>query len=52
MKDRRTLQAAARGALRHAAIETRVQLTSWNLVSWLFMPAVGLVVMWFCAASR
>lgn len=36
-----------RGALRHARIESRVQLTSWNLVSWLLVPIVGLIVMWF-----
>lgn len=47
MTDATALRATARGALRQARIESRVQLTSWNLMSWLFLPVIGLVVMWF-----
>lgn len=52
MTDYSALRAVTRGALRHAAIETRVQLTSWNLVGWLLFPAVGLVVMWFLQGTE
>lgn len=34
-----------RGALRQAAIELRVQLFSWNVLSWLLLPGIGLGVL-------
>lgn len=37
----------ARQAFRQAVVELRIQLTGWMALSWLFMPAVGLIVMWF-----
>lgn len=42
-----TVGAVVGGALRQARVELRIQLFSWNVLSWLFFPAVGLAVLWF-----
>ena len=34
-----------RGALRQAAIELRVQLFSWNVLSWILLPGIGFGVL-------
>ena len=42
-----TMATALRGALRQARIELRIQLFSWNVLSWVMFPAIGLLVMYF-----
>jgi ABC-2 type transport system permease protein len=42
-----TTAAAIRGAFRQARIELRIQLFSWNALSWVMFPAIGLLVMYF-----
>lgn len=42
-----TLPAQIRGALRQARVELRIQLLSWNALSWVLFPAIGLFVLSF-----
>jgi ABC-2 type transport system permease protein len=41
------IEAAIRGAVRQAAIELRVQLSSWYVLSYVMFPAIGLFVLHF-----
>lgn len=43
--------AIARGALRQTLIEIRIQMLSPMLLSWLIMPGIGLLVLWFLRDS-
>lgn len=43
--------AIARGALRQTVIEVRIQMLSPMVASWLIMPGIGLLVLWFLRDS-
>ena len=47
-----SLRAAVRGAFRHAAVELRIQLFSWNVLGWLLFPALGLFVLHFLRGTE
>lgn len=46
------LPAIVRGALRQAGVEVRNQLLSWVGLSWLLLPGIGLVVVFFLRGSE
>ncbi len=41
-----------RGGLRQARIALRIEAFSWNVLSWVMFPAIGLVVMFFLRDSE
>src|SRR5215471_11594511 len=46
------VETAIRGALRQAAIELRIQVTSWYVLSYVLFPAIGLFVLHFLQSQR
>lgn len=48
----RRARTIAQGALRQGLTELRIQLFSWNVLSWLLFPTIGLVVLFFLRDSH
>lgn len=42
-----SVSSVVRGALRHTAVEGRIQLLTWTGLTWLMWPALGFLVMYF-----